>query len=399
MNRREVLLGSGAALLGAATARAAVPGMNPGLPAGTLEEAAAEALPGKKGLIRLSDRPPNYETPLDAFATAITPNDRFFVRYHLALIPEMAELAHWKLSVGGDSAGRELELSLAELKALPRHQVTAVCQCSGNRRGLSSPHVAGVEWGVGAMGCARWTGVRLKDVLAKAGVKPDALEVVVEGSDGPVLPATPTFIKSIPLDRAMDDNTLLAYGMNGAVLPHYNGFPVRLIVPGWTATYWMKHITSIKLVSKPLANFWMAAAYRVPRGMFPVAKPFASQDYAPNTPITEIVVNSLVTNLIDGATVKPGFEVKGIAWDSGSGIRLVETSVDGGGSWQAARLGEDLGGFAFRPFSAAIKLAAGPAKVMVRATSKAGEVQVDKLKFNPAGYHNNVIQTLAVTVA
>lgn len=399
MHRRKVLLGSGAALFAPAIARAAAPAMHPGLPSGTRDIAALVALPGKKPLIRLTDRPPNYEAPLDAFATPITPNDRFFVRYHLAVIPEMAELRNWKLSIGGDSAGREIGLTLAELRALPRHEVTAVCQCSGNRRGLSDPHVAGVEWGIGAMGCARWTGARLKDVLARAGVKPGAVEVVVEGSDKGVIDATPAFIKSIPLDRAMDDNTLLAYEMNGAPLPHYNGFPVRLVVPGWTATYWMKHISSIKLVSKPLDTFWMAAAYRVPRGMFPVAKPFTSQDYAPNTPITEIVVNSLVTNLSDGATVRPSFEVKGLAWDNGSGIRTVETSTDGGASWKAAQLGTDLGGFAFRPFTAAIKAPPGAARVMVRATSKAGEAQVDKLKFNPAGYHNNVIQTLAVTVA
>ena len=399
MNRRNMLLGSGAALFTPAVARAAVSGMNPFLPAGTREVASMVTLPGKKPLIQLSDRPPNYEAPLDAFATPITPNDRFFVRYHLAVIPEMAELRTWKLSVAGESAGREIVLSLAELKALPRHEVTAVCQCSGNRRGLSDPHVAGVEWGVGAMGCARWTGARLKDVLARAGVKPDAVEIVMEGSDRPVVEATPAFIKSIPIDRAMDDNTLLAYEMNGAPLPHFNGFPVRLVVPGWTATYWMKHLTSIKIVNKPLNGFWMAAAYRVPRGMFPVAKPFTSQDYAPNTPITEIVVNALVTNLTDGAKVPGRFEVKGLAWDSGSGIRTVETSTDAGTSWVAAKLGTDMGGFSFRAFTAAISAQPGPAKVMVRATSKAGETQVDKLKFNPAGYHNNVVQTLTVTVA
>lgn len=399
MNRRGMLLGSGASLLGAGMARAAVPGMNPALPAGTLELAELRDLPGKKNLIRLADRPPNYEAPLDAFGTAITPNERFFVRYHLAVIPEMADLQDWKLSVGGESAEKPFTLTLAELKKLPRHEVTAVCQCSGNRRGLSDPHVAGVEWGVGAMGCARFTGARLKDVLARAGVKKDALEVVVQGADGPPMEQTPAFIKSLPLAKALDDTVLLAYEMNGKPLPHFNGFPVRLVVPGWTATYWMKHITSIKVVNKPFDNFWMAAAYRVPRGMFPVTLPFHSQDYAPNTPITEIVVNSLVTNLIDGATVKPNFEVKGLAWDRGTGIRTVETSTDLGASWQPARLGRDHGGFAFREFTAALKAPKGKVTVMVRATNRAGQVQVDKLKWNPAGYHNNVIQSLNLTVA
>ncbi|MBN8889039.1 MAG: oxidase [Acetobacteraceae bacterium SCN 69-10] len=399
MKRRDVLAGSGAALLSAGVARAAVPGMNPGLPQGTLDEVALATLPGKKPLLRLSDRPPNYEATMDAFATPITPNDRFFVRYHLAGIPEMAELRNWKLTVGGDAAGKEVSFTLPELRSLPQHQFVAVCQCSGNRRGLFQPHVAGVEWGTGAMGCARWTGVRLKDVLNRAGVKAGALEVILHGADGPVLPATPDFAKSIPMQRALDDDTLIAYEMNGAPLPHLNGFPIRLIVPGWTATYWMKHLNQIEISSKPLQNFWMAAAYRVPAGMFPVAHPFASQTNAQSTPITEIVVNSLVTNVADGATVKPGFEIKGIAWDSGSGIRTVETSLDGGAHWAPASLGQDLGHYAFRPFSAALKAAPGAVKVMVRATSNAGEVQVDKLKFNPAGYHHNVIQTLALTVA
>ncbi len=191
----------------------------------------------------------------------------------------MAALGKWSLAVGGDAADQQITLSVADLeKNFDQQEITAVCQCSGNRRGLSQPHVAGVEWGYGAMGNAVWRGPRLKDVLAKVGVKPAAVEVWLDGADGPVLPTTPDFNKALPMDKAMADEVIIATSMNGKPLPHLNGYPARLIVPGWTATYWMKHISHIQLSSKPLDNFWIQKAYRVPAGMFPVDHPFPSQD-------------------------------------------------------------------------------------------------------------------------
>jgi DMSO/TMAO reductase YedYZ molybdopterin-dependent catalytic subunit len=394
-----MVLGSGMALL-TTGAKAAVPGLNAALPSGTREEAALEKLPGKNNLIKLSWRPPNYEAPLDAFRTPITPNASFFVRYHLAGIPEMDELRTWSLKIGGDAASGTAELTMADLRSLPAVEIVAVCQCSGNRRGLFSPHVAGVEWGVGAMGNARWRGARMRDVLTRANIKPSAVEVWLSGADGPLLPATPDFAKSIPIDRALDENTLIAYEMNGAPLPHLNGFPARVIVPGWTGTYWMKHVNGLEVSSKPLDNFWMQKAYRVPRNMFPVEKPFTTQDNDQTSPITEIVVNSLVTNLTDGARVPAaGFSVEGIAWDSGHGIRTVELSSDAGATWQAAQLGHDDGRFAFRPWSLTIKAKPGPLTVMVRATSNSGQTQPAKLSFNPAGYNDNVMQSLTLNAA
>ncbi|MCW3474449.1 molybdopterin-dependent oxidoreductase [Limobrevibacterium gyesilva] len=402
MRRRSMMLGTGAMLMGGPGAPwAAIPGLSAALPEGTRDEAVLAQLPGKKNLIKLTWRPPNYETPLEAFRTPITPNDRFFVRYHLAVIPEMDELRDWSLTVGGDAAQRSVRLTMNDLRSLPAAEVVAVCQCSGNRRGLFSPHVPGVEWGVGAMGNARWRGARLRDVLARAGIKPGAVEVAMAGADGAVLPETPHFAKSIPLDRALEADAIIAYQMNGAPLPHLNGFPARIVIPGWTATYWMKHVTSLELRSKPLDNFWMQKAYRVPRGMFPVARPFATQDTEQTSPITEIVVNSLVTNLTDGARVPAaGFDVQGIAWDNGSGIKSVELSRDGGESWKPATLGQDLGRYAFRPWSMRVQGAAtGAVTVMVRATSNAGAVQPAKLVFNPSGYHHNVIQTITLAAA
>ena len=201
---------------------------SPQLPAGTREEAGLAALPGKQKLICLTDRPPNYESPIGTFRTAITPGDEFFVQsYHLAGVPAMADLGDWSLTVGGDAAGRQVAFTLNQLEHnFPQQEVTAVCQCSGNRRGLSIPHVAGVEWSYGAMGNAIWRGPRLKDVLAQVGMKPGAVELWLDGADGPVLATTPDFNKCLPIDKATADETIiLATSMNGKPLPHLNGFP------------------------------------------------------------------------------------------------------------------------------------------------------------------------------
>jgi DMSO/TMAO reductase YedYZ molybdopterin-dependent catalytic subunit len=377
-------------------AEAAIPELTPGVPAGVGSVAAMETLPGKKPLIKLADRPPNYESPLEYLRTPITPNDQFFVRYHLADIPEI-DAKTYKISVGGDGALGQAELTLDDLKKLPAVEVVAVNQCSGNRRGLSTPHVPGVEWGYGAMGCARWKGAKLKDVLDKAGLKKETIEIAFNGADGPVVDKTPDFIKSIPAWKALEDTTIIAYEMNGQPLPHLNGFPARLIVPGWTGTYWMKHLVTINALTKPQGGFWMTAAYRIPLGKFPMVARFTSQETAANTPITEMVVNSLITSHPDGAKVKAGrVSVSGIAWDGGYGIRSVDISTDGGKTWSRATLGEDLGRFAFRPWSISVIAKRGKNTVTVNATNKIGQSQTSELIFNPAGYHNNVMQTVTL---
>ncbi len=406
--RRRLLAGASAltafGALGAARTLAAELGSSGALgyaelPDGTLAEQTLFKLPGKVPLIKKTYRPPNFETPVEYFRTPITRNDAFFVRWHLAGIPEL-KAAAWSLTVGGDSAERELKFTLAGLKRdFKPAEITAVCQCSGNRRGLFEPHVAGVEWGVGAMGNAVWRGVRLKDVLAKAGVKSDAVEVVLNGADSPPLDKTPDFVKSLPVGVAMDENTLIAFEMNGKPLPHWNGFPARLIVPGWTGTYWVKQLVNVKVVSQPEKNFWMSTAYRLPRGRFKTPT-FQSQLYAPNEPITTMVVNSMITSLRNGQQLPRGkpIEVKGIAFDGGSGVERVEISLDGA-SWQRANLGRDLGRYSFREFSHTLHAREGGALVvMARATAKSGETQVEQLIHNPAGYHHNVIQRLYLEV-
>jgi hypothetical protein len=185
--------------------------------------------------------------------------------------------------------------------------------------------------------------------------------------------------------------------MNGQPLPHWNGFPARIVVPGWTGTYWMKHVIAINALTKPQGGFWMNPAYRVPVGKFPIRDRFLTQENATSTPITEMVVNSLITSHRDGAKVKAGkIAVSGIAWDGGYGINSVQVSTDGGKTWVAARLGQDLGRFAFRPWSFDVAARKGKNTVMVNATNKLGQSQISELIFNPAGYHNNVMQSITL---
>ena len=407
MLTRRHLMGAGAGLaltgsgLGLKSAGAAGVELPAALPQGLRDNATLVTLPGKKPLIKLSYRPPNYETPIEYFRTAITPNDAFFVRYHLSNIPEV-DAKTWKIVVDGDGANGRAEFTLDDLKRLPAVELVAVNQCSGNRRGLFQPHVAGVEWGYGAMGCARWKGPRLKDLLDKAGLKKEAIEIVFNGAELGVTDKTPDFIKSFPTWKAIEETTLVAYEMNGAPLPHFNGFPARLIVPGWTGTYWMKHLTSVSASTKPESGFWMNPAYRIPLGKFPLVARFISQESAVNTPITEMVVNSLITDPADGATVRMGAPVNigGIAWDGGYGISMVEVSSDGGATWAAATLGEDLGRFAFRTFSYKFSpKAPGKQTVMARAANKIGQTQTTELIQNPAGYHHNVVHSITFNVA
>ena len=385
LTRREVLL---------ATAGACLAGR-------VLPSAAAGSLPGKRPLIRHSFRPPNFETPLADLAAPFTSNDSFFVRYHLAVIPRVDPEA-WRLQVTGASARSPLTLSLRELKSgFEQAEVVAVNQCAGNRRGLFTPRVPGVQWASGAMGNARWRGVRLREVLQRAGIASEALEVVFAGADSPVIPATPAFVKSLPVERALDENTLIAFEMNGAPLPHWNGAPARLVVPGWVGTYWMKHLTSIRVEPHAFDGFWMKAAYRVPTGAFPGAR-FASQETPETTPVTELMVNSLITSPVSGARLARGsrVELTGKAWDSGSGIAAVEVSADGGRSWRDATLQRDLGRFAWREFRYALDTSrTGRLEVAVRSRSRSGAQQPDKLTPNPSGYHDNIVQTVVVEVA
>ena len=370
----------------------------PALPRERRGPAILNALAGKKPLIRLSERPLNYETPIHYLDAAITPTDAFFVRCNLPELPRV-DPRSWRLAVGGEGANGTADLTLDQLRRLPAVEVTAVCQCSGNRRSLFEPRVEGVQWGHGAMGCARFKGARLKDVLATVGLSADALEILLHGGDTCPAGNTPDFVKSLPIWKALEETTLIAYEMNGEPLPFLHGFPARVIVPGWTATYWVKHVTAIMAARRPCAGHWMTSTYRVPHGKFPAAARFLSQETAADAPVTEMTVNSLITRPLPGAAVRVGAKVAvgGIAWDGGCGIRRVEVSTDGGGTWRDTELGRDVGRFAARPWRCAfVPTQRGNHVVMARATNAAGYRQSADVIFNPSGYLHNAVATVTI---
>lgn len=354
--------------------------------------------PGKRPMIGLTERPPQLETPFAAFNEGVlTPNDAFFVRYHLADIPLAIDPDTFTLEVKG-KVNTPLKLSLADLKKLPATEIVAVNQCSGNGRGFSSPRVAGGQLGNGAMGNARWKGVLLKAVLEKAGIQAGAKQVVFGGMDAPVAEGTPDFIKALDLDHARDGEVLLAYGMNGQDLPFLNGYPLRLVVPGYYGTYWVKHLNEITVIDQVYDGFWMKTAYRIPDNACNCVAPGTAP--AATIPINRLKVRSFITNLADGARVKSGaVRVKGIAFDGGKGIRGIEVSTDGGQTWRAAKLGKNFGVYSFREWDITVQLTAGQHDLKTRATSNSGETQPLEPLWNPSGYLRNAVETVRVTAA
>lgn len=357
--------------------------------------------PQKRPLTLVTTRPPHLETPFAVFNEGpITPNDAFFVRYHLANFPTSIDPDTYRLTVKG-AVDTPLSLSLAELKTLAQPvEVVAVNQCSGNSRGFSMPRVFGAQLGNGSMGNARWIGVPLKAVLKKAGVKNDARQVTFRGLDKPVLPSTPEFIKALDISHAMDGEPMIAWSMNGTDLPFLNGYPIRLVVPGYFGTYWVKHLSEIEVLDHVYDGFFMAKGYRVPDNdcfcIAPGTTPTQTR------PISKLPVRSFITSVKQGDVLPLNKSVvlKGIAFDGGAGVNKVEISIDGGKVWREATLGQDLGRFSFREWTLAITFTSrGATQLMVRASNSAGETQPLQADWNPAGYRRHVIETSHVTVA
>jgi len=358
------------------------------------------AYPQKRRLILLTSRPVQLETPFDVFNDGtITPNDAFFVRWHLAGVPTSIDPGTYRLNVHG-LVNSSLELSLDDLKhRFEPAEITAVCQCSGNSRGFFNPRVPGGQWGNGAMGNATWRGARLKDVLAHAGVRSGAVQVRFNGMDKPVLPQTPDFMKSLDLDVANGDDILVAYEMNGEPLPVLNGFPARLVVPGWFATYWVKMLDDVEVLGQPDDNFWMKTAYRVPAAPCGCQEPGTK---VPTVPISRLNVRSFVTSVADGAVVAAQdlATVRGIAFDGGTGIANVRFSSDGGSTWSMADLGPDQGKYGFRDWKARFTPIPGREySLQSVATGGDGATQPTTLAWNASGYARNVIETVKVTVS
>ncbi len=353
--------------------------------------------PQKRPMIGLTSRPPQLETPFSVFNDGvITPNNAFFVRYHLAGVPTEIDPDTYTVEIKG-KVDKALKLSLADIKRLPSVEIVAVNQCSGNSRGFFEPRVAGGQSGNGAMGNARWRGASLKAVLDLAGVQKDAKQVTFNGLDTPIVDKTPDFVKALDIDVARNGEVMLAYSMNGQDLPFLNGYPVRLVVPGYYGTYWMKHLAEINVIDSVFDGFWMKSAYRIPDNDCNCTEPGTPPKST--IPIGRFTVRSFITSVLDGATVKAGQQItlRGIAFDGGTGIKGVAVSTDGGKNWADAKLGQDLGKYSFREWTLPVTLTAGPHVLMARATSNGGKTQPMEPLWNPAGYLRNVVEKTRVT--
>src|SRR5258706_7881578 len=353
----------------------------------------ATNFPQKGAMILQRTRPPLLETPFEVFDHGVfTPNDRFYVRWHLANIPTEVDPANFRLNIRGH-VGQPIQLTLDELvRDFKPFEIAAVNQCSGNSRGFFNPRVPGGEWANGAMGNALWRGVRLKDVLDRAGVKAGALQVRFNGLDSGVVPQTPDFMKSLDIDHARDGEVMIAYAMNGEQLPLLNGFPLRLVVPGWYATYWVKMLNDIEVLDRPDENFWTTKAYLIPDT--PGATMTPGETGIKMVPINRMVPRSFVTNLASGARVPAGapMEVRGLAFGGATGVKNVDVSLDRGATWHNTSLGEDAGKYSFRRWQASITPSRGEQTIMVRCTNSDGEVQPLQANWNPSGFMRNAIE-------
>jgi DMSO/TMAO reductase YedYZ molybdopterin-dependent catalytic subunit len=357
--------------------------------------------PQKGPMILQRSRPPLLETPFEVFDQGVfTPNERFYVRWHLPNIPTTIDAAEFRLKVQG-GVRQPLSLTLQELvRDFPPFEIAAVNQCSGNSRGFFSPRVTGGQWDNGAMGNALWRGVRVKDVLDRAGVATGALQVRFRGLDTGVLPHTPNFMKSLSIDHARDGEVMIAYEMNGKPLPLLNGFPIRLVVPGWYATYWVKMLADIEVLDKADDNYWTSKAYVIPDT--PGANITPGEKDVKMVPINRMVPRSFFTSLKDGARVRreQPLQLRGIAFGGDTDVAKVLVSTDAGRSWQAARLGPDHGKYSFRRWELPVRLVTtGPQTLMVKAVNTAGLAQPDHPNWNASGFMRNVIESLSVQVS
>lgn len=354
---------------------------------------AQSAASAEPRLVR-SARPQDLETPVALLDSWITPNDVFFVRSHL-YAPSI-DPGSFTLTVDGEVA-RPLMLTMADVRKLSSVSLPVTLECAGNGRAFFEPPVAGVQWQKGAVGNARWTGVRLAEVLEQAGLKSSARYLWLDGADKP-MGTVPDFVRQVPLGKAMDRDTILAYEMNGQPLPAANGFPLRAIVPGWEAAYSVKWLTHIRVSALEHDGFFVQTAYRYPRMR---VAPGGAVDPKDMAPLAGLVVKSIITSPAEGAVVRRGsIPVAGFAWAGGSAIARVDVSVDSGSTWYAATLGQDEARYAWRQFRFTWQPAEpGSFLVLARASDDRGRVQPMAPHWNPSGYLWNAIDGVRVNVA
>jgi sulfite oxidase len=349
--------------------------------------------PSSKFIVR-SENPQDLETPINLLDTWITPNDLFYVRSHI-YTPKV-DMGTWRLTIDGQ-VNQPLNLTLEDLKKYPEAMQVVTLECSGNGRAFYEPTVAGAQWEKGAVGNARWTGVRLADVLKHAGVKPSAKFITIDGADVP-MGKVPDFIRSLPMAKAMHPDTLLAMQMNGEPIPIAHGFPLRLITPGWTGNNNVKWVTHITVADQPTDAFFYKTAYRYPT--MPVA-PGAAVDAANMVPLTTLAVKSSITAPSPGAQLKAGpVVIKGVAYAGEADIVGVDVSSDLGATWKPATLGRDRARYAWRLWEHTWTAGdPGSYLIMSRAKDSTGRVQPMVQAWNPSGYLWNVADKVRVTIA
>jgi DMSO/TMAO reductase YedYZ molybdopterin-dependent catalytic subunit len=357
-------------------------------------ESDAIEVPGKDGLFVRSLRFVDLESPVGYLSTWLTPIPRFFVRNHMHE-PSQLSAADWRLSIGGE-VEKTLILTLADLSKLEVHSVVNTLECAGNGRGFQRPQVPGVQWGKGAVGTAKFSGPRLRDVLERAGVKSGGKHVAFRGLDE-VPGKVPPFIRSIPIEKALDADTLVATHMNGAPLTKHHGFPARALTPGWIGAASCKWLTEIKVLDSEFAGNFMSPGYRLPNQ--PV-KPGETVKPEDTHPVTSLVVKSVISGPLDGATLKPGrVAIHGAAWAGEAGIARVEISTDGGATWAPANFGEERARYAWRLWRHEWIAKPGDFSIRSRATDSQGRVQPATGVWNPSGYLYNAIDEVKVRVA
>jgi DMSO/TMAO reductase YedYZ molybdopterin-dependent catalytic subunit len=371
------------------------------VPGGPSTRPITTAYPQKGRMILQRTSPPWLETPFEVFDKGVfTPNDQHYVSWHWANFPSEIDLDKFRLTVRGH-VNQTLSLSTKDiLHGLPRVELAAVSQCAGNSRIYMQPRVPGAQWANGSMSNALWTGVRLKDVLDRAGVKPGALQVRFGGLDEPVVSNAPKFMKSLAIDHAGDGEVMIAFGMNGEQLQLLNGFPLKLIVPGWCAVYWIKMLNDIEVLDQPDTNYWTATGYRVPDTPHDTINP--GQSGFKLVPVTRNFPRSFITNIRSGDAVPVGTpaQARGIAFGGNCGVARVDLSIDSGKSWQPTQLGRDEGEYGFRQWQTQFTLPSrGEHTLMIRCTNTNGEAQPDSPVWNPAGYMRNTIESSHVVAA
>jgi sulfite oxidase len=357
-------------------------------------EAPQLSIPGKEGLIIRSYRFLDLETPVQYFNTWLTPAEHFFVRNHMHE-PSTLDASDWKLSVGGE-VEKPFTISLAELAKLESHSVVNTLECAGNGRAFQNPKVPGVQWQKGAVSTGRFAGPRLRSLLERAGVKGTGKHVMFRGLDE-VPGKVPPFVRSIPIAKAMDPDTLVATHLNGAPLPKHNGFPARALVPGWIGAASCKWLTEIKVLDKEFEGNFMSPGYRMPNLQVKPGETVKPED---THPVTALNVKSVISTPLDGSTLRSrAVIIQGVAWAGEADIERVDVSADGGDTWQAAELGKDKAPYAWRLFSFKWKAAKpGDYTILSRATDSQGRVQPTAPVWNPSGYLNNAIDQVKVHV-